>query len=293
MDESRRIIAEAEAEARPGPRRRRRVRGGRAGRASRPRSPGRCTASSAGSPPSTSAAPRTPCPRSRSPAEGHAYAPGPRGRARRPGAGGASGRTAMTVHDPSRHHPVDAHGDPLTFAVSGLLAELPGTVREYELDEVEVDPGEGLVATEPVGGTLRLSRTNRGLVVDARLRTALAGECARCLRPLVTPISGPDRRGGPAGDRLRQRHAGGARGGRGSRDAAPHRPSRAGAPAAGPRGHQPPGADRAAVRAGLPRPVPRVRRAARGRSSRSRGRRSTRASRRSGRSGSTARAETG
>jgi uncharacterized protein len=95
----------------------------------------------------------------------------------------------MTVHDPGRHHPVDGHGDPLTFAVSGLLAELPGTVREYEVDEVEVEPGDGLVAAEPLSGTLRLSHTNRGLIVDARLRTALAGECARCLRPLVTPIA--------------------------------------------------------------------------------------------------------
>ena len=94
----------------------------------------------------------------------------------------------MTVHDARNLHPVDAHGDPLTFAVSGLLADLPGSVREYELDEVDVDPGDGLVAAEPVAGTIRLSRTNRGLVVDARLHTALAGECARCLRPLVTPI---------------------------------------------------------------------------------------------------------
>ncbi len=94
----------------------------------------------------------------------------------------------MTVHDPRNLHPVDANGDPLTFAVSGLLAEVPGAVREYELVDVEVDPGEGLVATEPVSGSLRLSRTNRGLIVDARLRTALAGECARCLRPLMTPI---------------------------------------------------------------------------------------------------------
>ena len=94
----------------------------------------------------------------------------------------------MTFHDPRNLHPVDASGDPLTFAVSGLLAEAPGAVREYAIDEVDVDPGEGLVATEPVSGTLRLSRTNRGLIVDARLRTALAGECARCLRPLMTPI---------------------------------------------------------------------------------------------------------
>ena len=85
-------------------------------------------------------------------------------------------------------HPVDRHGDPLTFAVSGLMAEAPGTRREYAIGPVDVDPGDGLVITEPVTGTLRLSRTNRGLIVDARLRTTLAGECARCLRPVETPV---------------------------------------------------------------------------------------------------------
>jgi uncharacterized protein len=43
-------------------------------------------------------------------------------------------------------------------------------------------------ATGATRGTVRVSRTNRGVLVDARLRTALAGECARCLRPLTTPI---------------------------------------------------------------------------------------------------------
>jgi uncharacterized protein len=95
----------------------------------------------------------------------------------------------MSVHDPRHAHPLDSHGDPLTFAVSGLLADVPGTVREYVIDAVEVDPGDGLLVTEPVSGTMRLLRTNRGLVVEARLRTALAGECARCVRPLVVPIA--------------------------------------------------------------------------------------------------------
>jgi uncharacterized protein len=85
-------------------------------------------------------------------------------------------------------HPVDSHGDPLTFALSGLMAEPPGTVREYAVGPVDVDPGDGLRTTEPVTGTMRLARTNRGLVLDARLRTALAGECSRCLRPVVTPV---------------------------------------------------------------------------------------------------------
>jgi uncharacterized protein len=88
----------------------------------------------------------------------------------------------------SHAYPVDTHGDPLTFAVSGLMADVPGTLRDYAVDAVDVDPGDGLVLAEPVSGTVRLTRTNRGLVVDARLRTVLAGECARCLRPLVTPV---------------------------------------------------------------------------------------------------------
>jgi uncharacterized protein len=93
--------------------------------------------------------------------------------------------------DPAVHrsHPVDRLGDPLTFAVSGLLGDPAGTIRDYDIPAVTVDPGEGLVLTEPVSGRLRLQRTNRGLVADAWLSTALAGECARCLRPLVTPIA--------------------------------------------------------------------------------------------------------
>jgi uncharacterized protein len=95
----------------------------------------------------------------------------------------------MTQREAHQAHPVDTYGDPLTFAMSGLLGEPAGTVREYDLEGVTVDPGEGLVLTEPVAGRVRLQRTNRGLVVDARLSTALAGECARCLRPVVTRVS--------------------------------------------------------------------------------------------------------
>lgn len=89
----------------------------------------------------------------------------------------------------SHPYPVDTHGDPLTFAVSGLMADVPGTLRDYVVENVDVDLGEELVLAEPVNGTIRLTRTNRGLIVDAKLRTALAGECARCLRPLVTPVT--------------------------------------------------------------------------------------------------------
>ncbi|MEO5964367.1 MAG: DUF177 domain-containing protein [Candidatus Limnocylindrales bacterium] len=94
----------------------------------------------------------------------------------------------MTARDPQAPYPVDTNGDPLTFAMSGLMAEPPGTQREYEIRDVAVDPGEGLVATSPINGRMRLTRTNRGLIVDARITTTLAGECARCLRPVLTAI---------------------------------------------------------------------------------------------------------
>ena len=84
--------------------------------------------------------------------------------------------------------PVDAGGDPLTFNVAGLLAQPAGTARDYAIDAVPVTAGEELTVTQPVDGTLRLTRTNRGLLVEADLRTALAGECRRCLRPVEIPI---------------------------------------------------------------------------------------------------------
>jgi uncharacterized protein len=94
----------------------------------------------------------------------------------------------MTSRDPHAAHPVDPSGDPLTFAVSGLMAEPPGTQREYEIPPTTITLDEETATAEPVRGRMKLTRTNRGLVVDARVHTALAGECARCLRPLVTPV---------------------------------------------------------------------------------------------------------
>jgi uncharacterized protein len=51
---------------------------------------------------------------------------------------------------------------------------------------VELD--EETVTAAPVTGRMKVTRTNRGLLVDARLETSLAGECSRCLRPVVTAV---------------------------------------------------------------------------------------------------------
>ena len=81
--------------------------------------------------------------------------------------------------------PVD---DPLTFNVAGLLAQSSGTVRDLDLHEVTIDPGDGLMVMRPLEGHVRLTRTNRGLRVEAQLTTTLGEECRRCLRPVEVPI---------------------------------------------------------------------------------------------------------
>ena len=83
----------------------------------------------------------------------------------------------------------DPLGDhPLTWNVAGLLADGVGTARTYDVRDVKIELPEDLQLAAPIAGQVRLSRTNRGILADARLATSLAGECARCLRPLTTPV---------------------------------------------------------------------------------------------------------
>jgi uncharacterized protein len=77
---------------------------------------------------------------------------------------------------------------PFIWNVSGLLADGMGVDRTYDIAGATIDLPDELVLAGPLGGQVRLTRTNRGIIVDARLTTSLAGECARCLRPLTTPI---------------------------------------------------------------------------------------------------------
>ncbi len=78
--------------------------------------------------------------------------------------------------------------DALIFNVAGLLGEPPGTVQDILVACPALDPGSGPVQTRPIDGQLRLSRTNRGLVVRGRLDTAIALICSRCLRDIEFPV---------------------------------------------------------------------------------------------------------
>ena len=81
--------------------------------------------------------------------------------------------------------PVDG---PLVWNVAGLMADGLGSERTHEVSDVRIDLPDDLVLAVPISGRVRLTRTNRGIIARAHLVTELAGECARCLRPLTTPI---------------------------------------------------------------------------------------------------------
>jgi uncharacterized protein len=77
---------------------------------------------------------------------------------------------------------------PLTWNVAGLLADQAGAERTYVVAGVEFDTGDGMGLAQALDGEVRLARTNRGILANARLQTALKTECSRCLLEIVVPI---------------------------------------------------------------------------------------------------------
>jgi uncharacterized protein len=77
---------------------------------------------------------------------------------------------------------------PLTYPLAGLLAEPAGPERRYEIQGATIALPDGLHLTGPLDGRLRVTRTNRGVLVDAELTTAIAGSCSRCLRDIEIPM---------------------------------------------------------------------------------------------------------
>ena len=129
-------------------------------------------------------------------------------------------------------------------------------------------PRAGPGAGDPVEGSIRIARTNRGVLVHG---TAVH-EPRHRLQPLPARPRGPAgrcrRRGSAAEHRHRDRTA--DRSGRGTGRDTPDRPPRARARADPPRVDPARGADRTALSPRLPRSVCRVRRGARRRSARAR-----------------------
>jgi uncharacterized protein len=77
---------------------------------------------------------------------------------------------------------------PMTYPLAGLLTEPPGTERRFDIHGATIDLPDDLRLTEPIDGTVRITRTNRGVLVDADLQTTIAGSCSRCLRDIEVPL---------------------------------------------------------------------------------------------------------
>jgi len=68
--------------------------------------------------------------------------------------------------------------------VSQQLKESMGSVRSYKVsDYVEIDGVE-----MPLEGDLKLTRTDKGLLAEAKLRAELELTCSRCLGSFTTPL---------------------------------------------------------------------------------------------------------
>jgi uncharacterized protein len=97
--------------------------------------------------------------------------------------GGRGGRTVQGPEVTSL-----ASDEPFIWNVTGLLAEPPGAERADRIDGVAINLGDDLRLAEPIDGHVRLVRTNRGILANANLHTALALECSRCLRDIAVPL---------------------------------------------------------------------------------------------------------
>ena len=76
------------------------------------------------------------------------------------------------------------------FNVSQLLQEPTGATRRYELDDEQLDLGDGR-RVRPIKGHVRLTRTQNGVLADADIRGELQVECARCLTEVTQPLEFP------------------------------------------------------------------------------------------------------
>ncbi|GAC1549135.1 MAG: hypothetical protein NVS2B7_25190 [Herpetosiphon sp.] len=76
------------------------------------------------------------------------------------------------------------------FNVATLLQEPTGSTRRYELDDEQLDLGDGMVV-RPIQGGVHLTRTVKGVLADVVVSGTVNMECARCLTPVLVPLTFP------------------------------------------------------------------------------------------------------
>jgi uncharacterized protein len=78
----------------------------------------------------------------------------------------------------------------LKIQVGFLLSEGPGKYRDTEFDVPTLRVSDDLML-DYLKGSLRLTRTSRGILVQGLLHTQVNGECVRCLTETSIPIDVP------------------------------------------------------------------------------------------------------
>lgn len=76
---------------------------------------------------------------------------------------------------------------PLTYNVSQLLREEPGSRREYAYTESALQLHEGEVLRD-ISGEAQLTRTESGIYVDASASGIVSTTCMRCLQPALVAV---------------------------------------------------------------------------------------------------------
>jgi len=77
----------------------------------------------------------------------------------------------------------------MNFNVAGLLRDAVGAAREYHVHERLNPADDAFVLTSPVEGTVRLTRTQRGVLVTARLHSTASQACSRCLEEVANQVA--------------------------------------------------------------------------------------------------------
>jgi len=74
------------------------------------------------------------------------------------------------------------------FNVAGMLQEPPGATREVALRDRYLSVGADVELAGPVDGTIRLQRTNRGILLRGSVDAPVRRTCSRCLDAFVETV---------------------------------------------------------------------------------------------------------
>ena len=77
--------------------------------------------------------------------------------------------------------------NPLRLNVGFIIHETIGYFRDFEFELPELNLQDELQLTD-VGGTVRVTRTAQGLLVQVKMHGVTAGECSRCLTDIQQPL---------------------------------------------------------------------------------------------------------